>query len=84
MLAANFHENNGIWQCILVSGRALRVLINRYLDQVDTLKKPNTYRKHQAVLDRFALPLIFPNAWNFQVTTGASLEMGSTTWLSSA
>ena len=36
------------------AGRALRVLINRYLDQVDTLKKPNTYRKYEAVLDRFA------------------------------
>ncbi len=36
------------------TGRALRVLINRYLDQVDTLKKPNTYRKYAAVLDRFA------------------------------
>ena len=36
------------------SGRSLRALINRYLDQVDTLKKPNTYRKYEAVLDRFA------------------------------
>ena len=36
------------------SSRALRVLINRYLDQVETLKKPNTYRKYEAVLDRFA------------------------------
>ena len=36
------------------SSRALRVLINRYLDQVETLKKPNTYRKYEAVLNRFA------------------------------
>jgi integrase len=36
------------------SGRSLRILIDRYLDQVDTLKKPNTYRKYEAVLDRFA------------------------------
>jgi hypothetical protein len=36
------------------SGRSLRTLIDRYLDQVDTLKKPNTYRKYEAVLDRFA------------------------------
>ncbi len=36
------------------SGRSLRKLIDRYLDQVDALKKPNTYRKYEAVLDRFA------------------------------
>lgn len=36
------------------SGRSLRTLIDRYLDQVNTLKKPNTYRKYEAVLDRFA------------------------------
>ncbi len=35
-------------------GRALRTLIDRYLDQVETLKKPNTFRKYEAVLDRFA------------------------------
>ncbi len=28
-------------------------LIRRYLDQIDTLKKPNTYRKYDAVLTRF-------------------------------
>lgn len=28
-------------------------LIRRYLDQIDTLKKPNTYRKYYAVLKRF-------------------------------
>ena len=27
--------------------------IRRYLDQIDTLKKPNTYRKYDAVLKRF-------------------------------
>lgn len=36
------------------TGRSLRTLIDRYLDQVETLKKPNTYRKYEAVLDRFA------------------------------
>ena len=36
------------------SARSLRTLIDRYLDQVDALKKPNTYRKYEAVLDRFA------------------------------
>ena len=36
------------------SGRSLRSLIDRYLDQVETLKKPNTYRKYEAVLNRFA------------------------------
>lgn len=35
-------------------GRSLRVLIDRYLDQVETLKKPNTFRKYEAVLNRFA------------------------------
>jgi hypothetical protein len=31
----------------------LSALIRRYLDQIDTLKKPNTYRKYNAVLMRF-------------------------------
>src|SRR5579862_3814498 len=31
----------------------LTALIRRYLDQIDTLKKPNTYRKYDAVLKRF-------------------------------
>ena len=31
----------------------LSALIRRYLDQIDTLKKPNTYRKYDAVLTRF-------------------------------
>ena len=31
----------------------LSALIRRYLDQIDTLKKPNTYRKYHAVLTRF-------------------------------
>jgi integrase/recombinase XerD len=29
-------------------------LIDRYLDQIETLKKPNTFRKYKAVLRRFA------------------------------
>lgn len=31
----------------------LSAAIRRYLDQIDTLKKPNTYRKYAAVLTRF-------------------------------
>lgn len=31
----------------------LSAQIRRYLDQIDTLKKPNTYRKYDAVLKRF-------------------------------
>jgi hypothetical protein len=37
----------------------LSSLIRRYLDQIDTLKKPNTYRKYNAVLTRFEEQ--FPN-----------------------
>jgi site-specific recombinase XerD len=37
----------------------LSTLIRRYLDQIDTLKKPNTYRKYNAVLTRFEEQ--FPN-----------------------
>jgi integrase len=33
---------------------AVRKLIDRYLDQIKTLKKPNTHRKYDAVLTRFA------------------------------
>jgi integrase/recombinase XerD len=33
--------------------RPLSTAIRRYLDQIDTLKKPNTYRKYEAVLTRF-------------------------------
>jgi hypothetical protein len=29
-------------------------LIDRYLDQIETLKKPNAFRKYNAVLKRFA------------------------------
>ena len=36
------------------SERSLRTPIDRYLHQVDARKKPNTYRKYEAVLDRFA------------------------------
>ena len=31
----------------------LRTLVNKYLNQVEVLKKPNTYRKYEAVLNRF-------------------------------
>src|SRR5260370_22308957 len=31
----------------------LSASIRRYLDQIDTLKKPNTYRNYDAVLTRF-------------------------------
>ena len=33
--------------------RPLRPLVARHLDQIQTLKKPNTHRKYAAVLDRF-------------------------------
>src|SRR5205807_8443008 len=33
---------------------ALHVAITRYLEQIDALKKPNTHRKYEAVLNRFA------------------------------
>jgi len=33
---------------------SVRKLIDRYLDQIRTLKKPNTHRKYDAVLTRFA------------------------------
>jgi integrase/recombinase XerD len=33
---------------------SVRKLIDRYLDQIKTLKKPNTHRKYDAVLTRFA------------------------------
>ncbi len=32
----------------------LQALIDRYLDQIQTLKKPNTFRKYDGVLKRFA------------------------------
>lgn len=38
---------------VVASDRPLRGLIDRHLDQTQTLKKPNTYRKYEAVLDRF-------------------------------
>ena len=31
----------------------LQTLIDRYLEQVETLKKPNTFRKYECVLQRF-------------------------------
>ena len=33
---------------------SVRKLIDRYLDQIKTLKKPNTHRKYDAILTRFA------------------------------
>lgn len=36
------------------SSRPLRKLIDHYLDQIETLKKKNTHRKYEAVLNRFA------------------------------
>ena len=32
----------------------MHIAVSHYLDQVETLKKPNTLRKYRAVLDRFA------------------------------
>src|SRR6202035_4092361 len=32
---------------------ALHVAITKYLEQIDALKKPNTHRKYEAVLNRF-------------------------------
>ena len=32
----------------------LHIAVSNYLDQVETLKKPNTLRKYRAVLERFA------------------------------
>src|SRR5579885_2357169 len=34
-------------------GTTLEALIDRYLGQIETLKKPNTYRKYECVLQRF-------------------------------
>ena len=36
------------------TARSLRNLSDHYLDQIETLKKANTHRKYEAVLDRFA------------------------------
>ena len=32
---------------------ALHVAVKKYLEQIEALKKPNTHRKYEAVLDRF-------------------------------
>src|SRR5689334_7692130 len=32
---------------------ALHVAVNKYLEQIEALKKPNTHRKYEAVLERF-------------------------------
>jgi len=34
--------------------QALQALVDKYLNQIETLKKPNTHRKYEAVLNRFA------------------------------
>lgn len=36
-----------------VADSPLQALIDRYLGQIETLKKPNTYRKYECVLQRF-------------------------------
>lgn len=36
-----------------VGNSPLQVLIDRYLEQIGTLKKPNTFRKYECVLQRF-------------------------------
>ena len=38
----------------------LHIAVSNYLDQVETLKKPNTLRKYRAVLDRFSGSLHLP------------------------
>jgi len=40
--------------CSLPSERSLEKQIEHYLSQTETLKKPNTHRKYEAVLNRFA------------------------------
>ena len=40
---------------------AIHVAVDHYLESVDALKKPNTYRKYKAVLDRF-VEFLPPNA----------------------
>jgi len=35
------------------ANQALQALIDRYLGHIETLKKPNTYRKYECVLKRF-------------------------------
>ena len=41
-------------QSVDAGNSPLQALIERYLEQVETLKKPNTFRKYECVLQRFA------------------------------
>lgn len=36
------------------NNQPLQALVDKYLSQIETLKKPNTHRKYEAVLNRFA------------------------------
>ena len=36
-----------------LNNQYLQTLVNQYLNQIEVLKKPNTYRKYEAVLNRF-------------------------------
>lgn len=40
-------------QSVDASNSPLLALIDRYLEQIETLKKPNTFRKYECVLRRF-------------------------------
>ena len=50
----------------------LHVAVSNYLDQVETLKKPNTLRKYRAVLERFAE--YFTNRSNVQDISAEDLN----------
>jgi len=52
---------------------SVRKLIDRYLDQIKTLKKPNTHRKYDAVLTRFAK--VFCNGSRFSPATRAKIAI---------
>jgi len=53
--ALGLAPRNGISEVVPVAEPpSVRKLIDRYLDQIKTLKKPTTHRKYDAVLTRFA------------------------------
>ena len=53
--ALGLAPRNGIPEVVPVAEPpSIRKLIDRYLDQIKTLKKPNTHRKYDAVLTKFA------------------------------
>jgi hypothetical protein len=52
--ALGFAPRNGTSDVAAAEPPTVRKLIDRYLDQIKTLKKPNTHRKFDAVLARFA------------------------------